>query len=110
MAPHSILQHIAYSVCQARVGSGFVMLCFVLVRHWSILPISSSMSFLAPGQPYDCPGGSKTVLTNIDYKTMCPVGHQANGPLARCVKLRVAHAPGTPGMLSPALTSKETAR
>ena len=30
------------------------------------------------------------------------------GPLARCVKLRVAHAPGMPGPFSPPPTSKET--
>ena len=32
-----------------------------------------------------------------------------NGPLTRYVKLRVAHAPGMPGMFSPPPTSKETA-
>ena len=32
-----------------------------------------------------------------------------NGPLTRYAKLRVAHAPGMPGMFSPPPTSKETA-
>ena len=32
-----------------------------------------------------------------------------HGPLTRCAKLRVAHAPGMPGMFSPPPTSKETA-
>ena len=31
-----------------------------------------------------------------------------NGPLTRCVNLRVANAPGMPGTFSPPLTSKET--
>ena len=36
-----------------------------------------------------------------------PPTHQ-NGPLARYIKLRVAHAPGMPGTFSPPPTSKET--
>ena len=42
----------------------------------------------------------------------CPVALRnalSHGPHDRCVKLRVAHAPGMPGTFSPPSTSKETA-
>ena len=42
---------------------------------------------------------------NILFHVFLP----SNGPLARYVKLRVAHAPGMPGTFSPPPTSKETA-
>ena len=38
-----------------------------------------------------------------------PNGNYLHGPLARYVKLRVAHAPGMLGAFCPPLTSKETA-
>ena len=41
--------------------------------------------------------------------TLCCVSLATHVPLARCVKLLVAHAPGMPGTLSPSPTSKETA-
>ena len=40
---------------------------------------------------------------------LCCYGHIIHGPLTRCAKLRVAHAPGIPGTFSPSPTSKETA-
>ena len=36
-------------------------------------------------------------------ESISPVRRSSHGPLARCVKLRVAHAPGMPGTLSPPL-------
>ena len=38
------------------------------------------------------------------WSSLCP-----HGPLARCIKLRFAHAPGMPGTFLPPPTSKETA-
>ena len=48
---------------------------------------------------------------SINYEAVSPPSpsSKSNGPLARYVKLRTAHAPGMPGMFSPPLTSKKTA-
>ena len=51
-------------------------------------------------------------LRSLIIKTFAsskPVSITLNGPLARYVIMRVAHATGMPGTLSPPLTSKETA-
>ena len=43
------------------------------------------------------------------HECRCLFDTRSHGPLTRYVKLRVAHAPGMPGTISPPLTSKETA-
>ena len=47
-------------------------------------------------------------LMNI-YETEITRQYGSNGPLTRCAKLRVLHAPEIPGTFSPQPTSKETA-
>ena len=44
----------------------FALLCFVVVIHWLIFPISIRLTSLALGQSNDCPSASKATLMNMD--------------------------------------------
>ena len=43
-----------------------VLLRFIVVWYWSILPISFSVASLALGQSYDCPSASEVTLNDMD--------------------------------------------
>ena len=63
--------------------------------------------------------GSMQIImkTILDYRVLTPsreclyifAAPQSYGPLARYVKLRIAHVPGMPGTFSPPPTSNKTA-
>ena len=44
----------------------FALLCFVVVIHWLIFPISIRLTSLALWQSNDCPSASKATLMNMD--------------------------------------------
>ena len=44
----------------------FALLCFVVVIHWLIFPISIRLTSLALWQSNDCPSASKAILMNMD--------------------------------------------
>ena len=44
----------------------FALLCFVVVVHWLIFPISIRLTSLALWQSNDCPSASKATLMNMD--------------------------------------------
>ena len=44
----------------------FALLCFVVVIHWLIFPISIGLTSLALWQSNDCPSASKATLMNMD--------------------------------------------
>ena len=44
----------------------FALLCFVVVIHWLIFPISIKLTSLALWQSNDCPSASKATLMNMD--------------------------------------------
>ena len=60
-----------------------------------------------------CPPGDKPcsepTMANLLTQICVTRPRHLNGPLAKCVKLRVAHAPGIPGTFSPPQTSREPA-
>ena len=44
----------------------FALLCFVVVLHWLIFPVSIRLTSLALWQSNDCPSASKATLMNMD--------------------------------------------
>ena len=48
----------------------FALLCFVVVIHWLIFPISIRLTSLALWQSNDCPSASKATLMNMDKYLM----------------------------------------
>ena len=66
------------------------------------------------GLVQDCSNSSANALKlllsytkpSISSAAMGPYDTYIHGPLTRCVKLRVAHAPGMPGKFSPAAEFK----
>ena len=44
----------------------FALLCFVVVIHWLIFPVSIRLTSLALWQSNDCPSASKATLMNMD--------------------------------------------
>ena len=49
-----------------NVHTVFALLCFVVVIHWLIFPISIRLTSLALWQSNDCPSASKATLMNMD--------------------------------------------
>ena len=57
-------QHIQY--IPRNMHMVFALLCFVVVIHWLIFPISIRLTSLALWQSNDCPSASKATLMNMD--------------------------------------------
>ena len=62
------MAHIQY--ISRNMHTVFALLCFVVVIHWLIFPISIRLTSLALWQSNDCPSASKATLMNMDRYLM----------------------------------------
>ena len=84
--------------CHAQMRAHDVCLCYVYVPTVILLCYTLVRA---------C--GSKPINIKSCYPMLPYRYASSHGPLARYVKLRIVHALGMPGMISPPPTSKETA-
>ena len=77
----------------------------ILMRCWFVIPIYKDIWYHANANVFNYYSISSEIIKQADRGMSM---HHRNGPLARSVKLRIAHAADMPGTFSSPPTSKET--